>query len=120
MSTGGVVTILSSAARTATGQSASVTVPDWQPADPRSVSIFVNVTAQSGTTPTLDIAVQWSVDGTNWYPVDGTADSISQYAAVTGLKAKQFTVKGPYYRISYVIAGTTPSYTFDVKAAYQP
>jgi hypothetical protein len=109
-------TVLASSARTTSGNSTTVTVPDWSPADPRSVSVYQNVTAQSGTTPTLDMQVQWSPDGTTWY---SASDTFTQVAAATGTAVKQFAVKAPYWRLSYTIAGTTPSYTFDVKAVYQ-
>lgn len=40
--------------------------------------------------------------------------TISAYAAATGAKVKQFTIKAPYYRVVWTIAGTTPSYTFTI------
>lgn len=105
-----VATIVASAARTATGNSGAVQAD----ISSRNLSVLVNVTAQSGTTPTLDFSVQWSADGTNFATPDGTADTITQFAAATGLKVKLFTVKGRFYRVVWTVAGTTPSFTFTV------
>lgn len=98
-------TVIASAARTTSGQSAA-----QQAGNARSLSVGVNASAVSGTTPTLDVRVEWSHDGTIWFAGD-PADSISQMTAVGG-KVKTFTVKAPAYRIAYTIGGTTPSFTF--------
>lgn len=101
-------TVVSSAARTTSGNSGAVGV-----FDPGStVSLLVDVTAVSGTSPTLDLSVEWSHDGTTWAAGE-TADTFGQItAAKTTVKA--FTAKGPKYRIVWTIGGTTPSFTFAV------
>ncbi len=105
-----VVTVHASAAETATGNSGGI------PANGTSLGLSVDVTAQSGTTPTLDISVEWSPDGTNFAAPDVAADTISQYGAATGVKSKEFTVKAPFFRVVWTIAGGTPSYTFAAAA----
>lgn len=108
------VSILASAARTATGDSgAPVDLAAYN-----SGNIFVDVTAVSGTTPTLDIA----------FEVCTTAAAAScAYSHTTGTQitavSKQVikvTNFGRYGRVKFTIAGTTPSFTFSVDGAFKP
>jgi hypothetical protein len=103
-----VVTVVPSAARTTSGQATGVIGGDTGD----NFSLQLIVTAASGTTPTLDVTVQWSMDGSTWSPAE-TPDIFSQVTATTS-KVKVFPVKAPNYRISYTIGGTTPSFTFTV------
>lgn len=122
--------ILSSAAQTATGNSAPFNVPNL-----KELSVYVDVTAQSGTTPTLTVWLQSSPDdGVTWYDEtnlisilnnDGskTAGSttannrnILDVGATTGRSVADYTVFGRTIRARWFIAGTTPSYTFSVRA----
>jgi hypothetical protein len=102
--------LVPSAARTTSGSAAS-TVDDTGD----TVSIWVNVTAVSGTTPTLDISVQWSPDGTTWADVDTTPDAFAQ---ITTTKAvvKTFPDRAKFYRVSWAVGGTAPSFTFTIQA----
>lgn len=106
--------VVTSAARTATGQSASTRVQ--RVAVSGKVGLILNCTAASGTTPTLDISIEWSADGTTFYAAQA-ADTFTQLTAAGG-GAKSFDVKGPFYRVKWTIAGTTPSFTFTVDAIY--
>jgi hypothetical protein len=70
----------------------------------------LNVTAASGTTPTLDVVIEDSIDGTNWNVVGTFAQKVT-----TGREAINVTV--PFannLRVRWTIAGTTPSFTFAV------
>lgn len=98
--------MVTSAARTATGQSSAVRTKDGN------LGLFLNITAASGTTPTLDIAVQWSADGTTFGAAQA-ADTFTQATAISAA-AKYFTPKAAFYRIAWTIGGTTPSFTFTV------
>lgn len=135
------VSLLATAARTASGTGADVTDANLERAS--GLLLVLEVTAQSGTTPTLDVAVQ------AYLGLDNTLASIytnlarfSQYGAATGIKALfvrrdlTFTtevapVNDPavstgllvnnhdwlnILRVKWAIAGTTPSYTFNVQA----
>lgn len=101
------VVVHPSAARTATGQTGAIPTNTGD-----KVSLFLNVTAATGTTPTLTVSVEWSVDGTNFGPAE-TPDAFTQVTA-QGAKVKAFDAKAPYYRVVYTIGGTTPSFTFTV------
>jgi len=98
-----------SAARTANGNGQAIVDSDRGD----TLSLLVDVSASSGTTPTLDLSVQWSFDGIAWATAE-TPDSFTQITG-TGTKVKTFTVKAPHYRVVWVITGTTPSFTFSVR-----
>ena len=93
-----------SAAETATGNSGAIETTG------KDIAIAVDVTAASGTTPTLDLTVEWSPDGTNWVDAD-TPDAFTQLIT-TGGQAKEITAKARYYRLLWTIGGSTPSFTF--------
>jgi hypothetical protein len=104
-----VVTAVPSAARTATGNGPGVLNADTGD----TLALQLVVSAATGTTPTLDVAVQWSMDGgTTWSPGE-TADAFTQLTT-TASKVKTFPVKAPSYRVVWTIGGTTPSFTFSV------
>lgn len=101
-------TVLSSAARTTTGQSTAFAVGNNDYLD-----VLIDATAVTGTSPSMTVSVEWSHDGASWF----VADPADSFTAITtaSKKVKQFTVKGLYARLNYAITGTTPSFTF---AAY--
>lgn len=126
-------TLVASAARTASGNSGAITLSDGPFDD---IIIEVDVTAASGTTPTLDIYVQETLDGTNYVDVahftqitaaltnkarvalkrGNLSDAIKEgigdaTVAANTLGLPLMTDKG---RVKWVIGGTTPSFTFSV------
>lgn len=107
---GGARTVVSSAARTATGNSGAVGLLH---ASASRLNLLVDVTAVTGTSPTMDLTIKWSHDGSTFGGADGTADTFAQITA-TGAVSKQFTVKAPHYRVEWTLGGTTPSFTFSV------
>ena len=107
----GPFTLVAAGARTATGNSGALALGDQSVLD-----LEVNVTAVSGTTPSMTLSVQWSNDGTNFGAPDGGGDTFAAITA-TGVVAKQLTVKGLYCQIVWTITGTTPSFNFSVIAS---
>ena len=99
-------TPVASAARTTTGNSGALT------AQGTVLDVLVDCTAVSGTSPTLDVTVEWSHDGTNFAAAD-TADAFTQITAAKKT-VKRFDLKGPYHRFVWTIGGTTPSFTFSI------
>ena len=100
--------IATSSARTATGQSGPIVLTG----ESENLSVLVNVTAVSGTSPSCTFSVQWSNDGgTTWADGDGP-DAFTAITAA-GVKAKTFQIKGLLARLVWTISGTTPSFTFD-------
>jgi hypothetical protein len=103
---------LGSAARTVTGTSSTYGIG----AAFTGIIMQVNVTAVSGTTPTLVVSLQDSVDGgTNFIDVAGsaTASITATGFYVVRLNAVAVPVT-PTLRVLYTIGGTTPSFTFQV------
>lgn len=105
-STFAVDTLHASAARTASGNGTPVTgfgkVTQFR--------AQLNVTAVSGTAPTLDVVIEDSIDGTNW-------NVIGTFAQDTAVGREVINITSPFadqVRVRYVIGGTTPSFTFSV------
>lgn len=98
-----------SAARTASANSSALDAYDHD-----ILVCYLSVTANSGTTPTLDVKFQDSPDGgTTWFDIAGA--SFTQVTTVNGTQAVSATRKfAGKVRAVATIAGTTPSYTFAV------
>lgn len=110
-------TVVDSAARTATGNSGAISLHealkvDAGEVDIDSINLVVDVTAVSGTSPTLDLSVEWSHNGTDFAAVD-TPDTFTQITGTTK-KVKRFTIKGSHYRVVWTLAGTSPNFTFSI------
>lgn len=71
--------------------------------------LTLNVTAASGTTPSLTVNVQTSGDNSTW----ATVASFTA-ATTTGVQRKVFNGLDRYVRATTTITGTTPSFTFGV------
>jgi hypothetical protein len=69
---------------------------------------FMQIISQSGTTPTLDIDVQYSPDGKNF---GDSGDSFTQMTTTLGVFFKKLSTNfGKYIRFRIKLAGTNPSY----------
>lgn len=107
--------VKTSGAQTTTANSGSIVLGgDTQFASAEWLSLVVDVTAVSGTTPNLALTLEWSLDGTTWATTDPTPDGFTAITA-TGTKIKRFPVLANFYRIVWTITGTTPSFTFSVR-----
>lgn len=97
---------VASAARTSTGNSGTISVPTGG-----AISGILVVSAQSGTTPTLDVTLEESYDnGTTWTAIWAAP----RFAAATGnVIIPAMAVMG-LRRWVWTIAGTTPSFTFAI------
>ncbi len=100
--------IVPSAARTTNGNSGMVNPGE----SGETLCLLVNVTAASGTTPSLALSVEWSNNGTVW----ATPETADTFAALTAAatKVKTFERKAVFYRVVWAITGTTPSFTFTI------
>lgn len=94
-----------SAARTATGSSAAVETGQWDVLR----GLLLDVTAVSGTTPTLTVTVETSADSSTWYTV---ASFVQRTAA--GTERKSFPGLDRWARLTWTVGGTTPSFTFAI------
>jgi hypothetical protein len=102
-------TLVASAARTVTGSSAAIAVGSGA----ATLELELEVTVATGTSPTLVLSVQWSVDGTNFGNNDASTDAFASVTAV-GNVTKSIPVRAPYMQLTWTIGGTTPSFTFSV------
>lgn len=109
MPQGEQISVRASAAATTSGSSAAVRC-----AGVEQVSLLVDVTAVTGTTPNMTLAVEWSDDGTTWF----VPDVAETFTAITAAakRAREVDVKAPFMRLVWTITGTTPSFTFAVDA----
>ena len=102
------VTLAVSAARTTNGAGTAATTLG----DTSLLRCQLDVTAASGTTPSLTVLIEDTLDGTNW-------NTIGTFAAATAATREVIDITTPYagtIRASWTITGTTPSFTFSVRA----
>ena len=101
---------VASAARTATANGTA-----FDTSDVDEITATLDVTAASGTDETLDVILQTTADGTNYY----TAGSFAQKTAAAA-ESKVFTGLGSLSRWRWTIGGTdTPTFTFSVAATFE-
>ena len=96
---------VTSAARTATGTGTAFATPQ---AD--SINATLVISAVTGTNPTLDLTLETTADGTNYYTVGTFAQQTTTQAGL----ARIFGPLGATCRWKWTIGGTTPSFTFAV------
>lgn len=98
---------VASAARTVSGTGAS-----FQTVSTDSLEATLSVSAASGTSPTLDVVLETSIDGgVTW----DTVGAFTQQTAV-GSDGHVFGPLGDLSRWRWTIGGTTPSFTFAIDA----
>lgn len=105
-SEGATDVVVPSGPRTASGDSGVLN--GWGSA--RTLRAQLEVTAASGTSPTLDVVLEDTLDGTTWNVIGTFAQRAGagrQVIDVTSL----FTSR---LRVRWTVGGTTPSFTFSV------
>lgn len=105
----GLYNTLESGTKTATANGTTLEVGDVV----NVLRVQLAVTARSGTSPTLDVTIQDTVDdGTNW-------NTIGTFAQKTNTGTEVINITAPFtnkIRARSVIAGTNPSFTYSVVA----
>jgi hypothetical protein len=116
-------TLAASLARTVAGNGDSLDLTQLFSAPlvgmPPALIVQSDVTAVSGTTPSLTVIIEDSVDGgVNWNTVVAFTAQTAVGRAVQrlGLTAATWPFNPRRVRARWTIAGTTPSFTFSVKA----
>jgi hypothetical protein len=129
---------VSAAAATATSSAVNGGIAD-------EYTVCVNITAASGTSPTMDIVMQHSIDGGTTYvnaPVrfaqmtatgvhyavfrngvgEGGEAAFNQalVADTGGALTKNFVFDGRNLKFKYTIGGTNPSFTFTINVMSKP
>lgn len=109
-----VINVLNAAVITATGQSAAVNpAPEGSIANNSELSIEIEVTAASGTSPSVQFSVLWSDDGINWA---AAPDNIGAALTAVGNAVATVPVRGALFALAYAVTGTTPSFTVTAQA----
>jgi hypothetical protein len=72
------------------------------------MTMTLTVSAHDGTTPTLDVIVEHSHDGTTW----ATLGSMTQVTTTDGSETKTFGPCRQYIRGKATLGGTDPVYSF--------
>lgn len=101
------VIIVPSAARTVDGDSGDLTGFS----DRRNLRAQLDVTAFAGTSPTLDVVIEDTLDGVNWNP-------LITFAQKVGAGREVLNYTGPFadtLRARWDLGGTAPSFTFSVR-----
>lgn len=78
---------------------------------------LIDIIAQSGTNPTLDVLMQYGYKKTNGsFAWIDSGDAFTQITTTLGISKKQFTANfGKYIRFRFTLAGTSPVYTVSFK-----
>ena len=97
--------VVASGARTSNGDTGilSVRYNDFE-----NLRCQLDVTAASGTTPTLDVVIEDTIDGSNW-------NTIGTFAQKTTTGREVINITIPFagrVRVRWTIGGATPSFTF--------
>jgi hypothetical protein len=117
-------TVEASSAKTATGNGTTQTN-----ANGTGAMFYINVSAASGTTPTLAVRVQVQDPvSTTWFDINGavtptlTGISTAMLTVYPGISEAANTKVSQAlprtYRVAWTIGGTTPSFTFSVGVQY--
>jgi hypothetical protein len=79
--------------------------------DVASLATFLHAAKTAGTTPTLDVSLEYSWDGTHWYATGLAFTQVTTSANSDESKMWGSNKIGPRIRVKYVIGGTaTPAY----------
>lgn len=70
----------------------------------------LRITAASGTSPILQVALESSDDGTNWSEFTNT----TQFSTTGSFRHQRLALGAKYYRYTWTISGASPSFTFTI------
>lgn len=101
-------TVVASASVTASGNSGELSFDGGSKTQLRAQ---LDVTAVTGTSPTLDVIIEDTLDGTNW-------NTLMTFTQATGVTREIVTLTTPFgdrLRAKYTLGGTTPDFTFSIK-----
>lgn len=77
------------------------------------LGIYTRITAVSGTTPTMAVALEVSEDNTNWETLTDALTGLNAAGVKTALVTSAYPAR--YIRLKFTIAGTTPSFTLEAR-----
>lgn len=92
---------------------------------PPQLLVQVDATAVTGTSPTLSVVIEDSIDGVNWNSIGQTTANVTAVGRTVfaiGLRGDAYPTgyRWPFnprrVRARWVVGGTSPNFTFSVKA----
>lgn len=93
---------------------AEATGPELELGDRATVRLALTVTAKAGTAPTLDVTIETSHDGANWYEA-GAFDQLSDPSVTTPLVVRGIFAIDRFVRAKWEVGGSdNPSLTFSL------
>jgi len=103
------VLVLGSTAYTASGNTPNLPVAEFS-----ELAVDVNVTAVSGTSPTLNLYLDRLGGDGNWYNIWASAQitAVGTVSTTVGAGCATNQAFGNWVRLRWVIGGTSPSFTF--------
>lgn len=107
-SAGSTEALVASLVRTASGDSGSLAGFGGV----TTIRAQLDVTAAAGTTPTLNVVIEDTLDGTNWNVVGTFAQRVAAGREVINIT----TPFSDTLRARWTVGGTTPSFTFKIDA----
>ncbi len=75
------------------------------------IDLFINVTAVSGTSPTLDFSIQTNDPASN---LNFEVETMPQITAIGKYRLRIDPSTASIYTIAWTLGGTTPSFTFSI------
>lgn len=102
------MSLVASAARTSSSTSGAI----LGFADADTARVQLNVTAASGVSPTLDVVVEGTVDGSLWYALGTFAQKTTTGTEVILVQ----NIVGNQVRVRWTVGGAAASFTFTVAA----
>lgn len=106
-----IATLVASTTQTASADSGPLLGFD----DVATLRVQLAVSAAAGTSPSMTVVVEDTLDGTNW-------NTLATFTAVTAVGAQVLNIAAPFadqLRVRWTVTGTTPTFTFSVLASYR-
>ena len=97
---------------TETADGTGVLKPSTQTA--RVIEVWLNVTNVSGTTPSLELVLETSIDGVN-FEEEKRISAVTTTGIFKMVLNRADQALGKKARVRWEITGTTPSFTFEVR-----
>lgn len=93
---------------------AEATGPELELGDRATVRLALTVTAKAGTSPTLDVTIETSHDGANWYEAGAFAQLSDPDLTSGPLVVRKIVAIDRFVRAKWEVGGTDPSLTFSL------
>lgn len=100
-------------------ETASGNAPIYLPNDCEAGTLFVRISAVSGTNPVLVVKMQHSPNNSDWYDVNSLTTGSLNSVTSTAVTVNPQSFISAYSRCVWTITGTNPSFTFTADLLYK-